>query len=273
MRNTYLFLALLSLFIIGVLIAVFSIVGSPVSQQLIAYDKVRISDFSNIKYAIDTYYTTNKQLVKSLAELPSTTHITDPESKKQYTYNPKTNSQFQLCTNFSTDSTKQDTYSLNPYGTKPVTYRKGYACLDYELSSYVMQNNQYISPTPVSTVTSIVKGLQITSPATGSAVCLNTSQPITWETSGNLLMNLSFSIASQNPSDLGGNTAERLFARVTNPNAGTYSWMPGSSTTGKLPEGNKYYLVARGTGGNGEDFVISSGIFTLQDCSTNNKPQ
>ncbi len=262
MRNIYIFLTALGIFIVLVLFAVFGQVGSPVAQHLIAYDKTRLTNFSTIRSSIDTYYSTNRELPKSLSSLSYVTGTTDPETKKPYDYLPATDGKYQLCTTFSTDSTKQDKYTLNPYGSKPISYKKGYACVTYEVSSYILQT------VPTSTQPQVV----ITYPYLGDSLCLHTQQRITWDTYGEKMQSLSIALVSQDiPKEWNGKS-EMVIADVVNPNQGVYNWVPGSEVETVVPPGSKYYIVIRATTTAGKSLTASSGLFTLKDCSSDNKP-
>ncbi len=97
----------------------FSIIPSPVQEQTIATDQKRVVDIAQLQTSIDDYYQTNKTLPSSLDEITTNTYNTstllektDPQTKQPYEYTLLDQYTYQLCADFTTDSTKEspDTY-------------------------------------------------------------------------------------------------------------------------------------------------------------------
>lgn len=163
MNKYYIALGILGLAILLSIIGGFSIVDSPFAKRAQALDKERLSDFGDIKYAIDTYYQKYYRLPSSLNEVKAQSSyqnysIQDPQTKKIYDYREKSTASYELCTEFSTDTTTNsaksngsfgmtaDAFVLPPlnYETSPsTTHSKGYDCI-----TYTVKYSTYYSPTP-----------------------------------------------------------------------------------------------------------------------------
>ncbi len=136
---------------LGILCAVlvgvsFYIAGTPISQRAINLDKTRLNDFQEIKYRIDNYYRDNQKLPRTLDELGGTVNSNsiDPESKQKYSYSIKSNSGYQLCTTFSTDSVETGYDEYRYYALEDRSHKKGYDCIEYKIEAYLITP----SPTP-----------------------------------------------------------------------------------------------------------------------------
>ena len=82
MRNYYIFIALLNVLVVVVIMGGFIIGGTPVSQRDRALDATRLSNFSIIKYRIEDYYRTNRELPSALSQLTGEFSAQDPETKE-----------------------------------------------------------------------------------------------------------------------------------------------------------------------------------------------
>lgn len=154
MRNYYIFIGLLSALVIGVIVTGFILGGTPISQRAIALDQSRISDFYDIKYGIEDYYRDNKTLPASLSNLKENLKLEDPETKSNYTYSATSSTAYKLCTTFSADS-NQEKENYHYYSTSDKnSHKKGYDCLEYTLSDYIinLSGSSRSSPTPTPTI-------------------------------------------------------------------------------------------------------------------------
>lgn len=150
MYKYYLFITGLGILVLALSVQVFSIAGTPFSQQLIKLDNNRLSEFNEIKYKIESYYSTNKKLpsdLKELKDLDSKLSIIDPKTKSEYNYKTISNSQYELCTEFSVDS-KENTDRT--YSHDKISYNKGYDCISYTVPDYILNSRQSISSSPSS---------------------------------------------------------------------------------------------------------------------------
>ena len=152
------YIGVILLGITGVIVIIIGIilVGSPSDQQLLRFDEIRLKDFENIQPPIENFYSDNKKLPQSLTALNTTLTFKDPQSKKDYTYKTISPTSYQLCAEFSTDSkevaqrqTGTNPYAYNSYGSATKLHKKGYDCIKYQISSYLIQNlNNYPPTTP-----------------------------------------------------------------------------------------------------------------------------
>ncbi|CAN5216413.1 hypothetical protein BH09PAT2_BH09PAT2_08040 [soil metagenome] len=163
MTKYILFLVGLGLLCAIIVAASFSITGNPASQKSINLDRARLSDFSSIKYTIESYYRQNGQLPNSLQDMSAITRdvLNDPETKQPYTYRKDSSNSYSLCTVFSTDSSALTSESDYYYGDS-IKYSKGFSCITYNTNAYVPTSTPFIptstlfpSPTvtPISTLT------------------------------------------------------------------------------------------------------------------------
>ncbi|HEY6906242.1 MAG TPA: hypothetical protein VI230_02190, partial [Ignavibacteriaceae bacterium] len=121
--------------------------GTPASQRALNFDSQRVSAMSSIKYSVDSYYQDNRQLPKSLDQLnASYLNLNDPETGKAYEYKVMNDTNYSLCTTFSTDtkdpSSQNRQYSYTNIGGTTAYHSKGYDCLN--LKAPVI----YTPPTP-----------------------------------------------------------------------------------------------------------------------------
>jgi hypothetical protein len=109
--------AFVAISIVSVLAAIatgFWLLGSPGQQRQISLDNKRLEDLSSIASAISGQYTTPgsdqaKPLPENLpAVLPAPGSLTDPVSNQPYEYRRLTDSTYELCATFATDSSEQD---------------------------------------------------------------------------------------------------------------------------------------------------------------------
>lgn len=88
----------------------FSIIPSPLRQQILAYDQQRVVDLGEIQSSVEDYYQTNNTLPNSLDDLSNTydssnqLDITDPQTKQPYEYTILNPTSYQLCAVFTHSS-------------------------------------------------------------------------------------------------------------------------------------------------------------------------
>lgn len=99
--------------VVGLIIAGFSIIGSPRTQRLLNYDDQKISDLQNIQWQIIDFWQSKGKLPQNLLELSDSISgfkaPLDSQTKNPYKYEITGNLSFELCAEFNLPS--QDTYS------------------------------------------------------------------------------------------------------------------------------------------------------------------
>lgn len=134
MRKYEIAIVLIGIIVVGTLAVGFRLIGSPVNQQAIRYDETRYNDFQQIKFRVESYYSTNSHLPASLEEVNySGLTITDPETRKPYTLKLVDDTHYSLCTTFSTSAAEFKQYSSSNYYDAPITHTKGYSCVQYAI--------------------------------------------------------------------------------------------------------------------------------------------
>jgi len=148
MFKYYISIVLLGIFVVVLIVEGIIIAGSPISQKDIQLDNNRLQAFDNIKYQIENYYRANHKMPNSLSDLSSSIDIKDPETKTNFDYKLIPPYSYQLCATFSTDNSKTAA-NYNNYGSDSALYKnhkKGYDCVIFKLSDYVI--NSYNAPSP-----------------------------------------------------------------------------------------------------------------------------
>lgn len=279
MRNTYVFIVFLTLVVLAVLYGVFQVNGFPVSQRALALDSKRLINFSNLTYSIQDYYSKNGSLPPNLDVLLTVGMIStssdttkDPETKKTYEYHTTGKRSYQLCTTFSADYKKQLRTSSYSYpvstgsDSSKIDYKKGHACIDYVLPSYIY------APTPTQSPNGSAyqeASINILQPTWGSSVCLNQNTKITWKTKGSGLDGVKIGLFT--------NGTNNKYYDISNLNSftdssdGSYTWKAGETATGiTLEPGTRYYLIMQATF-YGKTVNGYGGEFELKNCTTDKK--
>lgn len=108
------FVAISLVSVLAGIVTGFWLLGSPGQQRLISLDNKRLEDLSGIASALSGQYTAGgsseaKPLPEKLPEtLPAPSNLKDPESNQPYEYRRLSDSTYELCANFATDSSEQD---------------------------------------------------------------------------------------------------------------------------------------------------------------------
>src|SRR3989344_984266 len=103
MANKKIFIFVLGIFVLLLIIVGLMLAGSPISQQALKYDEIRLRNFSSISYEITNYY-----------------EKFSPNSYK-------------LCTVFSTDSKSANSQYSYINSSSIKQHKKGYDCVIYNL--------------------------------------------------------------------------------------------------------------------------------------------
>ena len=136
MRSYQIAISLIGLIVAITLFMGFTMIGSPVNQQVIRYDETRYNDFQQLKYRIESYYQTNNSLPRSLQDLNYTgMNLNDPQTNKPYTYTITDTDHYKLCTEFSTTAEEFKKYANSNYYDTPITHSKGYSCIPFTIAS------------------------------------------------------------------------------------------------------------------------------------------
>ncbi len=237
MRNNYIEITILGIFVAIVCIIGFSITASYIPARLIKLDGDRIQDFSQINLAVLDYYNRNKQLPKSISSTVygSEAEPKDPETKKNYIFEIISNTEYKMCTSFSTDSREVDRKHKNAndpdfYKTPDAyNHKKGYDCIKYKLPA----ESIVASPTP----TPKPKFFEVLSPSSKSTLCLGQTYEITWiadstvEKVENLYLDESV-FEGYYLLNLGKNEPKKDIASTNSQWRGNLSWMVGNVFSG-----------------------------------------
>ncbi len=98
----------------------FTSVPSPQQQRDMSYDQTRMNNINAIQGAIDNYYAENTSLPTLLDDLKddsslSPEELIDPQTKQPYEYAITSETEYNVCTTFATDSSEQNDPSSNAY--------------------------------------------------------------------------------------------------------------------------------------------------------------
>lgn len=171
MKSTYLIIGIISIIVVGVVIFGFSVAGSPFETRARKIDEERVRDIGSLKNAIQTYYTKNNSLPKTLSELDGSSYYlsknnkVDPETGEEYEYSITNNTNYKICATFSTASNEnKDPYN---YYNKEFKHPKEYHCFNLTIPEATI-NSQRIKNYKI-TLVSPISGENINSPITFAA--------------------------------------------------------------------------------------------------------
>lgn len=148
----------LSLFVLGSIIAGFFIVGTPSDQRNKKLDDQRIQNLSEIQSQIISYWQQKEKLPENLSVLQNDISgfmsPTDPETKMNYEYNIKSELTFELCGNFKTELKLDNSGARIDYNyNSPIflasqnwDHNKGRACFERTIDPemYKIDNSQIL---------------------------------------------------------------------------------------------------------------------------------
>jgi hypothetical protein len=138
--------------VLAVIIAGIIVIGSPTTQRNIRFDNQRISDLSNIQYAITDYYQANNKLPVDLNTLTQGTtyyvsSIKDPETQAVYEYIAvPQSSDYEICAVFSTDNLLDKTNQVSYPDQDNWKHSIGRTCFNREAGDLVQM--QKLMPVP-----------------------------------------------------------------------------------------------------------------------------
>ncbi|MDP2671639.1 MAG: hypothetical protein Q8P13_04260 [bacterium] len=145
MQKTYLAIAIVSLLALGTVIYGFSLTGSPFDARGKQFDQTRVSNLSNLKYSIESYYNRNGKLPSTLSDLSSNTDYyygssrnstKDPDTGKDYEYSVTSTTSYKLCATFSapSETTAKSAYSYSNSSNTDFSHPKGRHCFSLTVS-------------------------------------------------------------------------------------------------------------------------------------------
>jgi len=153
MRSASIGIVIISAVVIAAVIYGFTVVGSPLHARYLRLDAIRTSNFTTIRYAIESYVSKNQHVPEKLADLDSSNNygsslqMKDPETGSEYEYKVVSPSSYQLCTTFSTDSEEEfknagSGGAYPDYGSNAeMKHTKGHDCVDFDVESQLYVSN------------------------------------------------------------------------------------------------------------------------------------
>lgn len=125
---------------------IFSSVENPFIRRKQAVDKTIIMDMSKWSNTIESYYVQYRRLPESLKDINRQEfYLYFGEQESEIDYKIKNGYQYQLCAEFLTDTTNNNTETSYNTNTQK-KHKEGYDCIDFEVSSSARND---FSATPV----------------------------------------------------------------------------------------------------------------------------
>jgi hypothetical protein len=143
MRKYFIGISILSVFVVLVIIGGIIRTGGPFSAKNVKLDEERLNNFSEISREVNSMYAKNNKLPPNITYIDenksSPLKLKDPETKKYYEYKILSQTSYNLCTEFSTDSFEvskkyEDYYFYESYRYKDIPHKKGYDCVKYDIN-------------------------------------------------------------------------------------------------------------------------------------------
>lgn len=135
MNKSIITLSILSCIVLSTVVYGFLDGGSPTAAKNMRFDQTRIQHFQSIQGLIYRYYETNKKLPSTIQESITDgayrASLIDPETQNGYTYHELNSPEYQLCTTFGTDTTKDQKGYMST-----LQHPSGYYCLTFNASKY-----------------------------------------------------------------------------------------------------------------------------------------
>ncbi|MDP4000779.1 MAG: hypothetical protein Q8P83_00870 [bacterium] len=137
MNKFYIAFGIITAIVISAVAYGLSVVDSPSQKRQEKFDETRVSNFRNISYQVENYYTSNKRLPSKLEDLTGIKYQ-DPETGDSYDYLTQSDVKYKLCTIFGTDSINEDQDNFLGYTNSE--HSKGYDCIAYEIPEHLKKN-------------------------------------------------------------------------------------------------------------------------------------
>ncbi|HEY0220665.1 MAG TPA: DUF5671 domain-containing protein [Candidatus Paceibacterota bacterium] len=138
--------------VLGSIIWGFAVLGSPRTQRLVKYDEQKVNDISNIRYAIESYYSANGSVPDTLDSLTTNYYYfskVDVQTNKPYEYSKTGETSYKICADFNRKSTNErggNSLAYPMYGGDGFTtwdHEAGRHCFDQKINP-----NLYSKPIP-----------------------------------------------------------------------------------------------------------------------------
>ena len=125
--------------VVAVVILGFRVLGGPSTQRLVQADLRTVRAIAQLAGQIESLWSsTNKTLPANLDKFPAP-EKQNPITKKLFDYHPKSNSEYELCTTFLSNSR-----DLQPQNTPdPWAHPAGYYCFHLDVTQQVPQVPYY----------------------------------------------------------------------------------------------------------------------------------
>jgi hypothetical protein len=119
--------------VIPVVILGFCVLGGPGTQRMVQSDLRTIRTLAELSQQINLkWVSSDKTLPPNLESFPNST-TRDPAAHKSFAYRPKSNSEYELCATFATDSRDPRAQTTND----PWAHPKGDYCFQLDASQQV----------------------------------------------------------------------------------------------------------------------------------------
>ena len=133
------FMGIVMVAVVSAVVYGLTLVGTPAQQRLLQFDERRVSDLQSITYTIDSYWQRNGNLPATLEDLRNPLYyvnsIQDPKTGESYEYRIVSNTAYELCAVFETDSEmQQDSRAMpKPFSEQIWDHGIGRACFPLEV--------------------------------------------------------------------------------------------------------------------------------------------
>ena len=115
------------------------LVGTPAVQRTFKFDQRRVSDLTDISFAVADYWETTGQLPEKLTDLQGRRifiqSVEDPETGEPYKYRVLGEKGYELCAVFTTDSASQYRETKSPFSPRVWEHSAGEVCFGLEAES------------------------------------------------------------------------------------------------------------------------------------------
>ncbi len=131
-RNTW-FAIVATIAVVAVVILGFRVLGGPGTQRMIQSDLRTVRTLVELAQQINQkWVSSGKVLPANLEEFPNSIKQ-DPVAHNSFVYHPKSNSEYELCATFATDSRALQAQNIN----NPWAHSKGDYCFQLDASQQV----------------------------------------------------------------------------------------------------------------------------------------